>query len=135
MRGSGTGDAAEFIRLERVPMENHDEDCIWVRTEVWLVTRTGRRVKVKTRKICRRGIFLEGSSPGLHQSVEVVFPDPGARDGGRRIRGTVTHSGADGIWVCFSRELRSSAEMLMRSGLPGGSLQAGRAARSIPAGY
>jgi len=116
-------------------MENHDEDCIWVRIEVWLVTETGRRVKVKSRKICRRGIFLEGSWPGLHQSVEVVFPDPGARDGGRRIRGSVTHSGADGIWVCFSRELRSSAEMLMRSGLPGGALQVRRAERSIPANY
>jgi hypothetical protein len=114
-------------------MEDHDEDCIWVRTEAWLVTDAGRRVKVQTRKICRSGVFLEGSWPVIHESVEVVFPDPSASDGGRRIRGNVTRSDCDGIWVRFTRELRSSAEMLMRSGLPRMSPQPRLAARPVSA--
>jgi hypothetical protein len=118
MRSSSADPGAASVLVAEVTMKDHEEDCIWVRTEAWLVTDAGGRVKVQTRKICRSGVFLEGSWPGLHQSVEVVFPDPSARDGGRRILGYVTRSGSDGIWVRFTRELRSSAEMLMRSGLP-----------------
>jgi hypothetical protein len=132
--GSFSGDpGAASALVEEVTMEDREEDCIWVRTEAWLVTDAGRRVKVQTRKICRSGVFLEGSWPGMHQSVEVVFPDPSARDGGRRIRGSVTRSGSDGIWVRFARELRSSAEMLMRSGLPRVSPQPRRSARPVSA--
>lgn len=118
---------------EEVKMEDREEDCIWVRTEAWLITDTGRRVQVQTRKICRNGIFLEGSWPGMHQSVEVIFPDPSALDRGRRIRGSVTRSGSDGFWVQFTRELRSSAEILMRSGLPRMSPQPRLAARAVSA--
>lgn len=114
-------------------MEDHDEDCIWVRTEAWLVIDAGRRVKVQTRKICRSGVFLEGSWPGMHQVVEVVFPDPSACDGGRRIRGYVAQRATDGVWIRFARELRSSAEMLMRSGLPRMSPEPGLGARPVSA--
>jgi hypothetical protein len=126
---------AASVLVEEVTMKDHEEDCIWVRTEAWLVIDAGSRVRVQTRKICRSGVFLEGSWPGVHQSVEVVFPDPSARDGSRRIRGHVTRSGSDGIWVRFNRELRSSAEMLMRSGLPRMSPQARLAAQPVSANY
>jgi len=94
-----------------------DDDCIWVRAEAWLIAQSGTMLKVETRKICRGGVFLEASWPAEYQSVEVIFPDPAARNGGHRVPGSVTERWPDGIWVAFSQELRSPVEMLMRSGL------------------
>lgn len=94
-----------------------DDDCIWVRAEAWLIAQSGTMLKVETRKVCRGGVFLEASWPAEYQSVEVIFPDPAARNGGHRVAGSVTERWPDGIWVAFSQELRSPVELLMRSGL------------------
>lgn len=97
--------------------KNADDDCIWARAEVWLIAQSGTMLRVETRRICRSGVFLEASWPAEYPSVEVVFPDPAARNGGHRVAGSVTKRWPDGIWVAFSQELRSPVEMLMRSGL------------------
>jgi len=98
-------------------MAMSDEDCIWVRAEAWLIAGTGKTLKVETRKICRNGVFLETTWPAEYQLVEVILPDPAARNGGHLISGSVTKRWADGIWVEFNKALRSPVEMLMRSGL------------------
>jgi hypothetical protein len=98
-------------------MTKRDDECIWVRAEAWLIARSGIMLKVETRKVCRGGVFLEAIWPAEYQSVEVIFPDPAANNGGHRIAGTVAERWPDGIWVEFSQELRSPVEMLMRSGL------------------
>ncbi len=98
-------------------MTMSDEDCIWVRTEAWLIAGTGTMLKVKTRKICHNGVFLEATWPAEYQSVEVIFPDPAARNRGHMVAGSVTQRWPDGIWVEFDHALRSPVEMLMRSGL------------------
>ncbi len=94
-----------------------DEDCIWVRAEARLIAGMGQTLKVETRKICRNGVFLETTWPAECQSVEVILPDPAARNGGHLISGSVTKRWPDGIWVEFNKALRSPVEMLMRSGL------------------
>lgn len=98
-------------------MEDLEEECIWLRADAWLTWGDSRPMKVQTRKFCRGGVFLEVSGPVPHDRVEVVFPDPTARGGGRRIGGTVTRRVHDGIWVQFNDQLRSSSEILMRTGL------------------
>lgn len=98
-------------------MEDFEEECIWLRADAWLTCGDGRPVKVQTRKFCRGGVFLEVCWPVPQDRVEVVFPDPTARGGGRRISGTVTRRVPDGIWVQFNNQLRSTSEILMRSGL------------------
>jgi hypothetical protein len=98
-------------------MHDHDEECIWVRTDVWLDAGDGLPIKVQTRKLCRSGAFLEYTGPVSDRSVKIVFPEPGVRGGGRPIQGAVTGRWPDGIWVRFSHDLRSSAEILMRNGL------------------
>jgi hypothetical protein len=98
-------------------VEHFDEECIWVRTDVWLDTGDGEPVKVQTRKLCRSGAFIEYSAPLANRSVEIIFPEPGARGGGRHVYGVVEEQWPDGIWVRFSQDLRSSSEMLMRNGL------------------
>jgi hypothetical protein len=103
---------------EEVETVGHfDEECIWFRTDVWLDTGDGEPVKVQTRKLCRSGAFIEYSGPLADHSVEIVFPEPGTRGGGRHVYGVVAARWPDGIWVRFSEELRSSSEMLMRNGL------------------
>jgi hypothetical protein len=112
-------------RKDRIPenpgevetVEHFDEECIWVRTDVWLDTGDGEPVKVQTRKLCRSGAFIEYSGPLADRSVEIVFPEPGARGGGRHVYGVVAGQWPDGIWVRFTEDLRSSSEMLMRNGL------------------
>jgi hypothetical protein len=106
-----------FWALQELAMEDLEEDCIWLRADAWLTAGDGQPVKVQTRKFCRAGVFLEVSWPVPENRVEVVFPDPTARGGGRRIGGTVTRRAHDGIWVQFNNQLRSSSEILMRSGL------------------
>ena len=98
-------------------MNRTEDDCIWVRAEAWLISRSGTMLKVETRKICRGGVFLEASWPAEYQAVEIIFPDPAARDGGRRVAGSVAERWPDGIWVEFRQALRSPSEMLMRSGI------------------
>lgn len=98
-------------------MTKADDECIWVRADAWLIAQSGTMLKVETRKICRRGVFLEASWPAEYQSVEVIFPDPAAHNGGHRLAGSVTERWPDGIWVEFRKALRSPVEMLMRSGL------------------
>ncbi len=98
-------------------MENFDEECIWFRADVWLDTGVGDPIKVQTRKLCRSGVFLEYSGPITGRSVGMVFPEPGARGGGRHVQGMVAGRWPDGIWIRFSQDLRSSSEMLMRNGL------------------
>ena len=98
-------------------MENFDEECIWFRADVWLDTGVGDPIKVQTRKLCRSGAFLEYSGPITGRSVGIVFPEPGARHGGRHVHGMVAGRWPDGIWIRFSQDLRSPTEMLMRHGL------------------
>jgi len=98
-------------------MNRTEDDCIWLRAEAWLIASSGTMLKVETRKICRAGVFLEAAWPTEYQSVEVIFPDPAARNGGHRLPGSVTERWPDGIWVEFRRALRSPSEMLMRSGI------------------
>ncbi len=100
-------------------MEQDDEDdCIWVRTEVWLDPGDGVPIKVQTRKFCAHGAFLDYTGPTHEGRVGVVFPEPGVQvGGGHAVDGTVIRRGPDGIWVRFNQAIRSPAEMLMRNGL------------------
>ncbi len=105
-------------------MEHLDEECIWVRTDVWLDTGDGDPIRVQTRKLCRSGAFLEYAGPLSGRSVEIVFPEPGTRGGGRHVDGEIAGRWPDGIWVRFSQDLRSSSELLMRNGLSFGNARA-----------
>ncbi|AGA33667.1 hypothetical protein TVNIR_2006 [Thioalkalivibrio nitratireducens DSM 14787] len=105
-------------------MDHHDDECIWVRTDVWLDTGDGLPVKVQTRKLCNSGAFIEYTGPIDDDAVEIIFPEFGSDDGGQHVFGVVAGRWPDGIWVRFQRDLRSSSEMLMRNGLS-------RAARSV----
>lgn len=97
-------------------MNQHDDDCIWVRTEVLLETGDGPPARAQTRKLCRSGVFVEYTGPVTGHSVEIVFPEPCSRTGGCRLFGMVTRRWPDGVWIRFSQDLRSAAEMLMRNG-------------------
>jgi hypothetical protein len=97
-------------------MKYPDDDCIWLRTEVLLDTGDGPPVPVQTRKLCRSGVFLEYSGPIASQSVEIVFPEPHVGEGGCSLYGMVTRKWSDGVWIRFSSDLRSAAEMMMRHG-------------------
>jgi len=99
-------------------MKHHDDECIWLRTDVLLDTGDGPPARAQTRKLCRSGVFLEYSGPINRQSVEVIFPEPYSPEGGQRLFGMVTRRWADGVWIRFSSDLRSAAEMLMRHGTP-----------------
>lgn len=99
-------------------MKHHDDECIWLRTEVLLDTGQGPPTRVQTRKLCRSGVFVEYTGPIAGQSVEIIFPEPYSREGGRRLLGMIARRWADGVWIRFSRDLRSSSEMMMRHGPP-----------------
>lgn len=96
-------------------MNPHDDECIWMRTEVLLDTGDGPPARVQTRKLCRAGVFVEYTGPLGGRSVQIIFPEPHGR-GGRRLPGMVMRRWADGVWIRFSTDLRSSSEMLMRHG-------------------
>jgi hypothetical protein len=97
---------------------DYEDDCIWVRTEVWLDLGDGMPVKVQTRKFCAHGAFLDYTGPTHEGRVSVVFPDPGDRvGGGHAVDGLVVRRDPDGIWIRFSQTIRSPAETLMRNGL------------------
>jgi|GEM_PF-1116426 len=97
-------------------MKHHDDECIWLRTDVLLDTGDGAPARVQTRKLCRSGVFLEYTGPLSGQSVEVVFPEAYSPEGGCRLVGMVTRRWSDGVWIRFSSGLRSAAEMMMRFG-------------------
>lgn len=97
-------------------MNQHDDDCIWVRTDVLLDTGDGPPARVQTRRLCRSGVFVEHTGPVPGKTVEIIFPEPCSRAGGCRLFGMVTRCWPDGVWIRFSHDLRSSAEMLMRNG-------------------
>ncbi|TVP85842.1 MAG: hypothetical protein EA347_09580 [Thioalkalivibrio sp.] len=97
-------------------MNQHDDDCIFVRATVLLDSGDGPPARVQTRRLCRSGVFVEYSGPVSGPSVEIVFPEPGSRTGGCRLFGTITRRWPDGVWIRFSHDLRSAAEMLMRNG-------------------
>jgi hypothetical protein len=99
-------------------MNISDEECIRVRTDVWLLMGENAPVKVQTRSLCRDGVFLEFTGRIAERSVGVVFPD--GRDpalGNGHIAGTVFHRWPDGVWIRFDRTLRSISELLMRNSL------------------
>ncbi len=98
-------------------MATYDDDCIWVRTDVLLDVGDGTPIPVQTRTLCRNGAFVEYTGPLHGASVEVVFPEPGTSEDGYHVQGLVSKRWPDGIWIQFSRRLRSSSEMLMRNGL------------------
>jgi hypothetical protein len=102
------------------PEQDHEDDCIYVRTEVWLDLGDGARVKVRTRKFCAHGAFLDYTGLTLADRVEVIFPEPGADQRTERaLPATVIRRDVDGIWVRFTHAIRSPSEMLMRHGLSG----------------
>jgi hypothetical protein len=98
-------------------MKDPEDDCIRLRTDVWLRLGADAPVKVQTRKLCRDGVFLEFVGPIAHPSVEVIFPDGGdpAIEGNSRIAGRITGRWPDGVWVGFDQTLRSVSELLMRN--------------------
>jgi len=100
-------------------MEQYEEDCIWVRIAVWLVSFDGLRLPAQTRKICRHGVFVEvpygAWFPG--ETMEIVFPEPAAGHGRHSLSGRPLRREPDGIWIGFDTVLRSASEMLMRTGL------------------
>lgn len=102
-------------------MNISDEECVRVRTEVWMRIGAGAPVKVQTRKLSNEGVFLEYTGPVSGRSVEVIFPDGRALvfAGNNHVSGTLTWCGPDGVWVRFERKLRSVSELLMRSSLAG----------------
>ncbi|MBS0003592.1 MAG: hypothetical protein KFF45_11000 [Thioalkalivibrio sp.] len=97
-------------------MSQHDDDCIFVRANVLLDTGDGSPIRAQTRRLCRSGVFVEHTGPASGQSVEIIFPEPCSRAGECRLFGMVTRCWPDGVWIRFSHDLRSSAEMLMRNG-------------------
>ncbi len=100
-------------------MNISDEECIRVRTEVWLRIGEDAPIKVQTRKLCRDGVFVEYTGPLAKRSVDVVFPDGGDPSfaGNSRVSGTVTWRWPDGVWIGFDHSLRSVSELLMRNSL------------------
>ena len=100
-------------------MNISDEECIRVRTDVWLRIGTDTPIKVQTRTLCRDGVFLEYIGPIAGRSVDVIFPDGGdpMRKGTSHISGTVVLRWPDGIWIGFDHSLRSVSELLMRNSL------------------
>lgn len=110
-------------------MNMNDEECIQVRTDVWLHIGEDAPIKVQTRKLCRDGVFLEYTGSLAKGSVNVVFPDGGdpSLAGSSHVSGTVTWRWPDGVWIGFDRSLRSVSELLMRNSLsvpqPGSSLR------------
>lgn len=102
-------------------MNISDEECIQVRTEVWLRIGENAPIKVQTRKLCRDGVFLEYTGPLAGRSVGVLFPDGGdpALAGNSHLSGTVTWCWPEGIWIGFDHSLRSVSELLMRNSLAG----------------
>ena len=110
-----------------------DEECIRVRTDVWLRIGAEAPIKVQTRKLCRDGVFLEYTGRIAACSVDLIFPDGGdpalASDG--QISGTVFYRWPeDGVWIGFDRTLRSVSELLMRNSLALPSVGVTRAARA-----
>jgi hypothetical protein len=100
-------------------MKISDEGCIKVRTEVWLQIGEETPIKVRTRTLCRDGVFLEYTGRIAGPSVDVIFPDGGdpTLEGNSHISGTVALRWPDGIWIGFDRSLRSVSELLMRNSL------------------
>jgi len=124
--GAGTQEAC---RENRPPLELHggkvtdmkmnDEECVRVRTEVWLRIGADAPVKVQTRKLSSEGVFLEYNGRISGRSADVIFPDGRAAGfaGKNRVSGTLTRCAPDGVWIRFDRKLRSVSELLMRSSL------------------
>jgi hypothetical protein len=100
-------------------MNISDDECIRVRTEVWLRIGGNTPIKVQTRTLCRDGVFLEYTGRTAGRSVEVIFPDGGdpELEGNSRIAGTVAWRWPDGVWIHFDQSLRSVSELLMRNSL------------------
>jgi hypothetical protein len=100
-------------------MRISDEECIRVRTDVWLQIGEDAPIKVQTRKLCLDGVFLEYTGRISGRSVDVIFPDGGdpALAGNSHVSGTVTWRWPDGVWIGFDRSLRSVSELLMRNSL------------------
>lgn len=100
-------------------MTDLEEDCIWVRFDVWLVPLLGVPVRGQTRKICRSGALVETENQHWlpRQRLEILLPEPAAGQGSRRVSGTLQEYRAGGLWIAFDTVLRSAAEMLMRTGL------------------
>lgn len=101
-------------------MNISDEECIRVRTDVWLRIGADTPIKVQTRKLCRDGVFLEYTGRIAACSVDVIFPDGGdpALAGDGHISGTVFYRWPeDGVWIGFDRTLRSVSELLVRKSL------------------
>ena len=100
-------------------MNNSDKEGIRVRTDVWLQIGDNAPIRVKTRTLCRDGVFLAYTGRIAGRSVAVVFPDGGdpTLQGNSRISGTVAWRWPDGIWIDFDRSLRSVSELLMRNSL------------------
>jgi hypothetical protein len=96
-----------------------DEECIRVRTDVWLRIGADVPIRFQTRKLCRDGVVLEYTGRIAVCSVDVIFPDGGnpMLAGNGHISGTVFYRWPDGVWIGFDRTLRSVSERLMRNSL------------------
>jgi hypothetical protein len=117
-------------------MSISDEECIRVRTDVWLRLGSDAPIKVQTRKLCRDGVFLEYTGGIAVRSVDVIFPDGGdpAPAGNGHVSGTVFYRWPDGVWIRFDRTLRSVSELLMRNSLALSSARPTRASRASDGG-
>lgn len=100
-------------------MNISDEECVRVRTDVWLRIGQQEPIKVQTRKLCRDGVFVEYTGRIGASTVDVIFPDGGdlTLEGNSHVSGTVTWRWPDGVWIGFDRSLRSVSELLMRNSL------------------
>ena len=114
-------------------MSISDEECIRVRTDVWLRMGADAPIKVQTRKLCRDGVFLEYTGRIAVCSVDLIFPAGGdpALAGNGDISGTVFYRWpGDGVWIGFDRTLRSVSELLMGNSLAPMSAEETRASQA-----
>lgn len=114
-------------------MSISDEECIRVRTDVWLRIGADAPIKVQTRKLCRDGVFLEYTGRIAVCFVDLIFPAGGdpALAGNGHISGTVFYRWPDdGVWIGFDRSLRSVSELLVGNSLAPTSAEETRASQA-----
>ncbi len=109
-------------------MHDSIDDTQWIHVEVWLDVGERRLVRAQARQLCLSGAFIEYTGPVQDRCVQVIIPPlyngvggntvdgfdtVDALQGGHRTVGLVAKRLPDGIWVRFSRELRSLSDVLI----------------------
>jgi hypothetical protein len=89
------------------------EDTVWIRAEIWLDVGDRKPIKVQARRLCCSGAFIEYTGPVQDCSVQVIIPGADRVHGTHTSFGTVLRRLPDGIWVRFTRELRSLSDLLL----------------------